>query len=86
MIVSDRTGVASSFADGEALVVPYDPKATVEAVARVLEDETLRRALGEGARRAATRSTWDAVVDAQLAIYAEALGVLTAGDRAGPRR
>ena len=74
VIVSDRTGVSSSFADGEALVVPYDPGATVEAVARVLEDEALRRALGEGARRAAKRSTWDGIVDAQLAIYEEALG------------
>jgi glycosyltransferase involved in cell wall biosynthesis len=74
VIVSDRTGVASSFAEGEALVVPYEAAATVEAVARVLGDDALRRALAEGARRAATRSTWDAVVDAQVAIYEEALG------------
>ena len=32
VIVSDRTGIASSFADGEALVVPYRPEATVEAI------------------------------------------------------
>ena len=74
VVVSDRTGVASSFAEGEALVVPYEAAATVEAVARVLGDDALRRALAEGARRAATRSTWDAVVGAQVAIYEEALG------------
>lgn len=74
MIVSDRTGVASSFADGEALVVPYDARATIEAVTRVLGDEALRRSLAEGARRAATRSTWDGVVEAQVAIYEEARG------------
>jgi glycosyltransferase involved in cell wall biosynthesis len=74
VVVSDRTGVAASFAEGEALVVPYDESATVEAVARVLGDAELRAALGEGARRAARRSTWDAVVDDQLAIYEEALG------------
>jgi glycosyltransferase involved in cell wall biosynthesis len=75
VVVSDRTGIAASFAEGEALVVPYDRSATVDAIARVLGDPELRAALGEGARRAARRSTWDAVVDAQLAIYEEALGV-----------
>jgi glycosyltransferase involved in cell wall biosynthesis len=73
VIVSDRTGVAASFADGEALVVPYDAEATIEAVRRVLEDPALRARLADGARRAAARSTWDAVVDIQLAIYEEAL-------------
>jgi glycosyltransferase involved in cell wall biosynthesis len=73
VVVSDRTGVAASFAAGEALVVPYDGEATVDAVSRVLADATLRKGLSEGALRAATRSTWDAVVDRQLEIYAEAL-------------
>jgi hypothetical protein len=41
-------------------------------VARVLGDVELRRRLSDGALRAAARSTWDAVVDQQLAIYAEA--------------
>ena len=74
VIISDRTGVAASFVDGEALVVPYDAGATVEAIAAVLGDDALRARLGEGALRAARRSTWDAVVGAQLAIYEEALG------------
>ena len=73
VIVSDRTGVAVSFAEGEALVVPYEPEATVEAVTRVLADAELRGRLREGALRAAGRSTWDTVVDAQLTIYEEAL-------------
>jgi glycosyltransferase involved in cell wall biosynthesis len=73
VVVSDRTGVAASFADGEALVVPYETDATVDAVARVLRDPDLRRRLSDGALRAAARSTWDAVVDQQLAIYAEAI-------------
>ncbi|HET9289198.1 MAG TPA: glycosyltransferase [Gaiella sp.] len=74
VIVSDRTGVASSFAEGEALVVPYEPDATVIAIDSVLHDEALRAALAAGALRAAGRSSWDAVVDGQLAIYDEALG------------
>ena len=73
VIVSDRTGVASSFQDGEALVVPYDEEATVSAIARVIDDRELRQGLAAGALRAATRSTWDAVASAQLAIYEEAL-------------
>jgi glycosyltransferase involved in cell wall biosynthesis len=74
VVVSDRTGVAASFADGEALVVPYEREATVDAVTRILDDAALRGRLEEGALRAARRSTWEAVVDAQLAIYEEALG------------
>jgi glycosyltransferase involved in cell wall biosynthesis len=73
VVVSDRTGVASSFAHGEALVVPYDESATVDAIARVLGDPALRASLADGALAAARRSTWDAVVDEQVAIYAEAL-------------
>ena len=73
VIVSDRTGVASSFAEGEALVVAHEAKATVDAVARVLADPALRAGLAGGARRAAARSTWEAVVDAQVEIYREAL-------------
>jgi hypothetical protein len=45
----------------------------VDAVARVLGDTELRTRLAEGALAAARRSTWDAVVDEQVAIYAEAL-------------
>jgi glycosyltransferase involved in cell wall biosynthesis len=73
VVVSDRTGIAASFLEGEALVVPYDEAATVDAVEGVLTDSGLRARLGEGALRAARRSTWDAVVDAQVAIYEEAL-------------
>jgi glycosyltransferase involved in cell wall biosynthesis len=73
VVVSDRTGIAASFREDEALVVPYDEQATVDAIARVLGDPALRARLEQGALRAARRSTWDAVVDAQFAIYAEAL-------------
>lgn len=73
VVVSDRSGVAASFASGEALVVPYDQAATVEAIARVLDDATLRRSLAEGGLRAARRSTWESVADAQVALYREAL-------------
>jgi glycosyltransferase involved in cell wall biosynthesis len=74
VIVSERTGVATSFEEGEALVVPYEEQATVQAIARVLGEPALLASLGEGALRAARRTTWADVVDAQLAIYEEALG------------
>ena len=73
VVVSDRSGVAAFFEPGEALVVPYEEEATVTAITRVLEDDDLRRALATGARRAAARSTWDAVVDRQLELYREAV-------------
>jgi glycosyltransferase involved in cell wall biosynthesis len=73
VVVSDQCGVASSFGPGEALVVPYDVDATVDAITHVLGDAALRRRLEEGALRAAQRSSWDAVVEEQLALYAEAL-------------
>jgi len=74
VVVSDRTGIATSFEEGEALVVPYEARATVDALERILRDDGLRRSLEKGALQAAARSTWDAVVDAQLAIYEEAIG------------
>ncbi len=74
VIVSDRTGVASAFEDGEALVVPYDPDATVAAVERVLRDDALRERLSAGALQAAARRTWDDVAAEQVAIYREAIG------------
>jgi glycosyltransferase involved in cell wall biosynthesis len=73
VVVSDRCGIAAAFEPGEALVVPYDVDATVGAIRQVLQDAALRGQLEQGALRAAARSTWDAVVEQQLALYAEAL-------------
>jgi glycosyltransferase involved in cell wall biosynthesis len=73
VVVSDRCGIAAAFEPGEALVVPYDVDATVGAIGQVLQDAALRGQLEQGALRAAARSTWDAVVEQQLALYAEAL-------------
>jgi glycosyltransferase involved in cell wall biosynthesis len=69
VIVSDRCGIAGSFRDGEALVVPYDRDAVVDAVERVVTDDELRARLARGAIEAARRTTWDEVTDRQEAIY-----------------
>lgn len=73
VVVSDRSGVAASFGEGEALVVPYGREETVAAIGRVVRDGALRAALADGALRAAARSTWDAVAATQLALYREVL-------------
>jgi glycosyltransferase involved in cell wall biosynthesis len=77
VIVSDRCGVAGSFREGEALVVPYDRDAVVDAVRRVVSDDELRTRLARGAVEAAKRTTWDEVTDRQEAIY-EAIASRTA--------
>jgi glycosyltransferase involved in cell wall biosynthesis len=69
VVVSDRCGVAASFGEGEALVVPYEREAVVAAVRRVLEDGELRARLASGALEAARRQSWDRVAERQEAVY-----------------
>jgi glycosyltransferase involved in cell wall biosynthesis len=69
VIVSDRCGIAGFFEDGEALVVPYEQSAVVEAIRRVLSDDRLRERLAQGGPAAARRMSWDHVTDAQERIY-----------------
>jgi glycosyltransferase involved in cell wall biosynthesis len=69
VIVSDRCGIASFFRDGEALVVPYERGAVVDAIRRVLSDASLREQLAAGGRAAARRTSWDRVTDVQESIY-----------------
>ncbi len=72
VVVTDRCGVASSFEDGEALVVPYERSAIVEAIERVLREPELHARLSRGGLEAAKRSSWDRVTDLQEEIYREA--------------
>lgn len=83
VVVSDRSGVATAFAEGEALVIPYDTDATRKAVARVLSEPDLHAQLARGALTAAARSSWERVVEAQEELYREALA--EPGDRASRR-
>jgi glycosyltransferase involved in cell wall biosynthesis len=69
VIVSDRCGIAGFFRDGEALVVPYERAAVVDAVRRVLSDVDLRERLSRGGVAAARRTSWDRVADLQEEIY-----------------
>jgi glycosyltransferase involved in cell wall biosynthesis len=69
VIVSDRCGIAGFFEDGEALVVPYEREAVVDAIRRVLSDGPLREQLARGGPAAARRMSWDTVTDVQERIY-----------------
>jgi glycosyltransferase involved in cell wall biosynthesis len=69
VIVSDRCGIAGFFGEGEALVVPYDRAAVVDAIRRVLSDAALRDRLARGGVEAARRTSWDRVTDVQEEIY-----------------
>jgi glycosyltransferase involved in cell wall biosynthesis len=71
VIVSDRCGIAGFFQDGEALVVPYERAAIVEAVRNVLADPVLHAQLARGGVAAARRTSWDHVTDVQEEIYRE---------------
>jgi glycosyltransferase involved in cell wall biosynthesis len=69
VVVSDRSGVAGFFRDGEALVVPDRRDAVLDAIHRVLADEALRRRLAAGGVAAARRMSWNHVADVQERIY-----------------
>jgi len=69
VIVSDRCGIAGFFEEGEALVVPYERTAVVEAISNVLADSDLRARLARGGIAAARRTSWDHVTDLQEEIY-----------------
>jgi len=71
VIVSDRCGIAGFFRDGEALVVPYERSAVVDAISRVLTDDDLRERLARGGPAAARRTSWDRVTDTQERLYSE---------------
>jgi len=71
VIVSDRCGIAGFFEAGEALVVPYERAAVVEAISSVLDDPNLRAELARGGVSAARRTSWDHVTDVQEEIYRE---------------
>ena len=69
VIVSDRCGIAGFFRDGEALVVPDDRGAVVEAIRHVLSDDALRDRLARGGPEAARRMSWDHVAEVQARVY-----------------
>src|SRR5207248_6598328 len=81
VIVSEECGIAGFFEEGEALVVPYERDAVVDAIRRVVTDAALRERLARGGVEAARRTSWDRVTDRQEAIYREVLASSTAATK-----
>jgi glycosyltransferase involved in cell wall biosynthesis len=81
VVVTDRCGVAGFFEDGEALVVPEDRRAIIDAVRSVLADPALRARLSAGGVEAARRMSWDAVTDRQEELYRLAVASRTAASK-----
>jgi len=81
VVVTDRCGVADFFGEGEALVVPEDRRAILDAVRSVLAEPELRARLAAGGVEAARRMSWDAVTDRQEELYRLAVASRTAASR-----
>jgi glycosyltransferase involved in cell wall biosynthesis len=76
IVAADASGVVDALGDGVGIVVPRDDaSALAEGIIRLLDDETLRRALGERARRRARESFSVEVVGAQLRAFMEERGL-----------
>lgn len=78
VILTDRCGIGEFFEDGEAMLVPYDRDAVVDAVRTVLADPALRERLARGGTQAARRMSWDRVTDLQEEIYRTVVASRTA--------
>lgn len=77
IVASDVAGIPQVIHDGQTgLLVPQqDPAALAAAICRLLEDETLRRRLAEGARAAAVGGlSWEAIAERTAAVLRAGIG------------
>jgi glycosyltransferase involved in cell wall biosynthesis len=77
IVASNVAGIPQVIHDGQTgLLVPQqDPAALAEAICRLLEDETLRRRLAEGARAAAMGGlSWEAIAERTAAVLRTSIG------------
>jgi glycosyltransferase involved in cell wall biosynthesis len=81
VVVTDRCGVADFLRADEALVVPDERGAILDAVRSVLADPALRERLAAGGVAAARRASWDTVTDRQEELYRIAVASRTAASR-----
>jgi glycosyltransferase involved in cell wall biosynthesis len=81
VIVTARCGIADFLRDGEALVVPEQRTAILDAIRSVLADPGLRARLEAGGVEAARRSSWDVVTGRQEELYRLAVASPTAASR-----
>jgi len=72
-VVTDRCGVAELLRDRAALVVPYEPGAVRDALARLLGDDRLRHQLGVGGQAVARELSWATMAQRQVELYERVL-------------
>ena len=71
-VASDIEGYAAvATPESAVLVPPGEPDPLAHALIELLEDETRRRRLGEGARKVAERYSWEPIAGRLLTIYEE---------------
>ena len=81
VVVTDCCGITDFFREGEALVVPDQRTAILDAVRSVLTDLALRARLAAGGVEAARRLSWDSVTDRQEELYRLAVASRTPASR-----
>lgn len=69
LVLTPHVGMAGFLREDEALIVPDDRDAVVDAIRRVLFEAGLGARLSDGGRAAARRLSWERVVDLQEEIY-----------------
>jgi len=80
VVCSDAASLPEVVGDAGILVPPHDIGAWVEALGRVIEDESLRMRLRSLGLERARRFTWDAAARATLDVYRAAAGALGPSD------
>jgi len=74
-VVTSNLGAMRELGEGVALLVnPLSVQEVAEAMEKVLIDDPLRRRMVEAGRRRAASMTWEATVEATVAVYREAIG------------
>jgi glycosyltransferase involved in cell wall biosynthesis len=73
IIASNIGGIPEYLGDGGLLVPPDDPKALASAMAKLLDDPSLRERFSTMARRRAENFSWDRVAEMTAGIYYECL-------------
>jgi phosphatidyl-myo-inositol alpha-mannosyltransferase len=71
-VASDIEGYAAvATPESAVLVPPGEPEPLAHALIELLQDETRRQSLGEGARKVAERYSWEPIARRLLTIYEE---------------
>ena len=74
VITGDRTSLPEVVGDAGLLVNPFDTQALAQALARLLDDESLRATLGDRGLRRAAQFNWRDNARQTLAVYEQVTG------------